>query len=176
VRSSLCCGQPGGDSAVDAPGGQARGARLRQRGRERRHAHQRPKLPGQFRVIVGANGVKIDLNGHTISGNLTNDGILNNGHAGVVIKDGTISHFLEGVVLDTGSNNNTVTNVRVSVNAGDGIFVTASNDQLTGNQVEGNSGDGIDLTSNSSNVVISGNTALNNGHGGIEVCGVRVAS
>jgi parallel beta-helix repeat protein len=147
--------------------------------------------PSSFGLIVGANDIKIDLNGHTISGNGTDDGILNNGHAGVTIKNGTIDHFTEGIRLDPGSNNNTVKKVRVSNNTADGILITVSsssdqltdNDvfsngqngislaggsgaQLTGNQVEGNNAEGI-VIAGSSGFVVSGNTVLNNGTEGI---------
>jgi parallel beta-helix repeat protein len=140
---------------------------------------------------VGADGIVIDLNGHTISGDGTHNGIYNSGHTNVVIKNGTISHFLIGVELLAGANSNTVQNVRTKDNDSAGIFVNVSSsdqltgnsaflntsagiivqlgsgNQLTGNWVEANGADGIEVV-NSSGFVVSRNTALNNHASGIE--------
>lgn len=52
-------------------------------------------------LIIGADGITIDLNGHTLSGDGTGSGIDNSGgHDNVTIKNGTIEDFAEGVLAD----------------------------------------------------------------------------
>jgi parallel beta-helix repeat protein len=142
---------------------------------------------------VGANGITIDLNGHTTTGDGSHNGIFNNGHTGFVIKNGTVRHFRVGVFLENGANSNTVKNVRAIGNADNAIIVQDSNnvqltgnsafstggiaifvgggsgDQVTGNVAEANSQEGILMSLSTSGFVVSGNTSLNNGGYGIEV-------
>jgi hypothetical protein len=63
-------------------------------------------------LVVGADGITIDLNGHAIvgAGNrffpaIGTTGIVNTGHSGVRIRDGTISGFLEAITLRGASDN-----------------------------------------------------------------------
>jgi parallel beta-helix repeat protein len=147
---------------------------------------------GSNGLNVGADGITIDLNGHTISDNGTHFGIRNNGHTKVVIENGTLSFFFEGVDLESGANNNTVQNVRAESNALSGIALALSNgdkvtgnyafsnggagiivdggqgNQLTGNWVEANSGSGIGVD-NSTAFLLSGNKALDNDGDGIAI-------
>lgn len=54
-------------------------------------------------LIVGANGITIDLNGYTISStDGTGVGIKNDGYHGITIKNGTIDGFSQGVLSDGG--------------------------------------------------------------------------
>lgn len=52
-------------------------------------------------LVIGADDVTLDLNGHTVDGNGVADfeGIQAIGHDGVTIKGGTIRDFVEGVAL-----------------------------------------------------------------------------
>ena len=50
-------------------------------------------------LIVGADGIKIDLNGHTIAGPGSGVGISVSNRTGVVITGGTVKNFLAGVQL-----------------------------------------------------------------------------
>jgi parallel beta-helix repeat protein len=61
-------------------------------------------------IVIGANDISLDLNGHTISGDdqefgpcpeneACDVGVLNDGHDGVAIKDGTVTGFGPGVFL-----------------------------------------------------------------------------
>lgn len=65
--------------------------------------------PGSDGLIIGADGVTLDLRGHTISGPgpaATNwSGVRVARQAGVTIKRGTITGFDAGVVLDEASHN-----------------------------------------------------------------------
>jgi Right handed beta helix region len=64
--------------------------------------------PSTPAVVVGADGITIDLGGHTVSGFRDGVGIENDGHRGVVIRDGTISAFAQGVGLDNAVHNRLV--------------------------------------------------------------------
>ena len=98
-----------------------------------------------FGIIVGADGITLDLNGHRVFGTPgpSSDGagvyLLN--RTGVTVTNGTVSDFSIGVAIDGGSGN-TVTAITARDNiggagdiGGDGIAILASR----GNQVTGNS-------------------------------------
>src|SRR4051812_48505646 len=53
-----------------------------------------PDCPGTG-LVIGADGITLDLGGHTISGTNAGggEGIANDGHGGVQIRNGTISGF-----------------------------------------------------------------------------------
>lgn len=48
-------------------------------------------------LIIGANGITLDLNGFAISGALAGAGVLNIGYKNVTVKNGAISGFRDGV-------------------------------------------------------------------------------
>lgn len=54
----------------------------------------------EYGLVVGAPGITIDLGGHTISGTgvfVTRSGVYNDGHDGVIVKNGSIRNFSLGV-------------------------------------------------------------------------------
>src|SRR5262249_58315605 len=66
-----------------------------------------------YGLIAGANGITINLNGHTISGSgSTHDGLLDASFSSVVFENGTIKGFVRGVEIDGGSA--TIRSLRVS--------------------------------------------------------------
>jgi parallel beta-helix repeat protein len=83
-------------------------------------------------LTAGADGITIDLNGHTISGSGTGNGILAAGRIGVVITGGTIRNFTIGVQL-AGSTAVVVKGIRAIGNR-DGIFLIGS----SGNTIKEN--------------------------------------
>jgi parallel beta-helix repeat protein len=86
-------------------------------------------------VVIGASGVTLDLNGHTIDGVGGGIGVDNSaGHAGVTIKNGTIQEFEMGVEL-TGAQGNRIRNLTLSNNE-DGVVLFSS----VGNRVQENTG------------------------------------
>ena len=104
-------------------------------------------------IVVGADGVHIDLNGHTISGNFghsgNNVGIRATGRQKVKISNGTVTGFDAGVALISGSGN-TVSGLTVANNQGNqDTFASIF-------------GDGIVMFFSSGNTV-SGNKVLNDG-------------
>ena len=150
---------------------------------------------GSDGLDVGANSITIDLNGHTIAGDGTHQGIFSQGHNGVAIKNGTVDHFDSGIFLQ-GGDGNTVKNVHATRNAFTGISLDngTTNATLTGNYAAKNDAGGISLgigddgarlTGNvaaanaevgfffqgNENVVVVGNAALNNGHSGFDTNG-----
>jgi parallel beta-helix repeat protein len=80
---------------------------------------------------IGADGVTLDLDGHTIDG-LSVDGqgsnglgIRSDGHSGVTIEDGTVQQFFRGVRVSGGSAN-TVRGITATQNENDAIFVSGA--------------------------------------------------
>lgn len=100
-------------------------------------------------VVIGADGITLDLNGHTITGGPGgNDGagVYLPNRTGVTIRNGTVRAFDIGVAIDGGAGN-TVTGV-------------VARDNLGG--IGSMGGDGIAILSSSGNRIIA-NEAHNNG-------------
>jgi parallel beta-helix repeat protein len=91
-------------------------------------------------LIVGADNITLDLNGHTITGPFLPpctscppvDGILVTGRTGVTIKDGTVRGFVFGIRL-TNADNNVVKKVNVTDSNLNGISLFNDSD---GNEVK----------------------------------------
>jgi parallel beta-helix repeat protein len=146
-------------------------------------------------VVIGAAGITLNLDGHTIDGEVgSNDGVDNpNGFDNLVIKDGTIRDFdngvemvnakkvtLRGLTIQTVGNNGMNLfdfddsviednllfgngNVGISLNAGG---VLGSNDnRIKRNTILNTPNEGIQLTAGSRGNMLSRNIALNNGTG-----------
>jgi parallel beta-helix repeat protein len=64
-------------------------------------------------LIVGADGITIDLNGKTIDGKALGAAILNNGFDSVTVKNGTLIDYDYGVMLNNGAELNVVEGVTV---------------------------------------------------------------
>jgi CSLREA domain-containing protein len=67
-------------------------------------------------LIVGADGITIDLNGKTIDGKSIGAAILNNGYDSVTIKNGVLTDFDYGVMLNNGARLNIVEGVTAQLN------------------------------------------------------------
>jgi parallel beta-helix repeat protein len=133
-------------------------------------------------IVIGADDITLDLNGHTIDG----DGVLSDcppenvdfcdlgvdntaGHTGVTVKGGSISDFTHGV-LDEGSNN-VLRGLSVSNSFGSGIaLLNAQNDRVTGSFLHDNGltqeAQGVIVFFGSGNQV-DGNLLSNNGDTGV---------
>lgn len=90
-------------------------------------------------IVVGANGITLDLNGHTVRGTAnTGDGggVVLVGRTGVTVKNGTVTNFDVGVVIEGGSANtvqgvNAIENIAFETaprRGGDGIAILSSRD------------------------------------------------
>jgi large repetitive protein len=122
-------------------------------------------------LVVGADGITLDLSRHTIAGAGTagSAGIRLAGHRGVTIRGGTVQGFDTGVAL-AGADGNRVSGLTVRGNAGRGIDAVGGSD---GNVFDGvvataNGSSGIALTESDRNDV-RGATASGNGVTGILV-------
>jgi parallel beta-helix repeat protein len=106
-----------------------------------------------FGLIVGASGITLDLGGHRIFGTpnpFDNFGVYLPGRTGVTVRNGTISDFDAGVVIE-GGGGNTVTGITAERNIG----------RQTPNQ-SSRAGDGFAIESSSDNQLIT-NVARDNG-------------
>ena len=110
-------------------------------------------------LVVGASGITIDLDGHTIDGIGGGAGVLNAGsHDMVTIMNGTISEFDVGVQLNAGADDGIASSLvllsnevaGVQVGGGDGTIVRDT--EVTGN------GTGILVLAGSAGTVIAGAT------------------
>jgi hypothetical protein len=64
-------------------------------------------------IVIGADDITLDLNGHTVSGDgeefkacpedeFCDVGLLNDGHDGVTLKDGSVRQFASGALVSRG--------------------------------------------------------------------------
>jgi parallel beta-helix repeat protein len=116
-------------------------------------------------LVIGADGITLDLNKHTIDGSGSGNGIFNGGHR-ATIQNGTVTGFNAGVFV-SGSSGSRVQNLRAGDNAGNGIFVIDSAAVVTGNTAFDNGGTGITLQGGGQ---VANNRANNSGTAGISVC------
>jgi parallel beta-helix repeat protein len=103
-------------------------------------------------LIAGADGIRIDLNGHTISGSRTGAGISVAGRTDVVILGGTIRNFEAGIRLANST------------------AIAISDTELSDNT------EGIDLQAGSHANTIGNNTFWNNSSRGIMLRGGTVSN
>jgi parallel beta-helix repeat protein len=101
-------------------------------------------------IVIGADNITLDLNGHTIAGTAFDTGVDNPGHQGVVIENGTIQGFYDGVGLYDVANN-TVRGLTVSQAATAISVYDSNNSTVENNSVTGVSG--IGLTDAHGNVI-----------------------
>ncbi len=89
-------------------------------------------------VIIGANGVTLDLDGHTIDGIGIDGGIVNMGFDSVTIRNGFVTEFDYGVLLNPGSAKGLVTGIRAEFNQEAGIALADADEGGFGNTVRDN--------------------------------------
>jgi len=122
-------------------------------------------------ITVNADNVVIDLNGFTITGNNTNDGIYMNGRSNIEVKNGTVKGFDTGInehstaTLQIGhrmtnvravfnvhdgmsfaNNENIIKNCTVSRNGRYGVYSTGDANRVTNTVVIENALDGISMS------------------------------
>jgi parallel beta-helix repeat protein len=100
-------------------------------------------------IVIGADDITLDLNGHTVGGDGTefagcpenefcDIGLLNDGHDGVTLRDGSVRDFAFGAVI-VGARHNRVVDITVSKCAGTGIILfKSSRNRLIGNAARAN--------------------------------------
>jgi parallel beta-helix repeat protein len=112
---------------------------------------------GAHGIVIGANNVTLDLNGHTVFGTGASGegaGVYMLNRTGVTVRNGTVRNFDGGVAIDGGSRN-TVRNVLARDNIGV-LNVTRY-------------GEGIAILSSTDNRVLSNQVVHNGPFGGIGV-------
>ena len=72
-------------------------------------------------LVVGADGITIDLNGHTVDGKGIAAGIRNDGYDNVSVKNGTVIEFDHGVMLNPGTERNIVEDLVLESNQEAGV-------------------------------------------------------
>jgi parallel beta-helix repeat protein len=137
-------------------------------------------------IVIGADGVTLDLNGHLVDGDGTpaadcdqqkepcDFGLFNDGHDGVTVRDGSVREFAAGVLFGTATGrarNNRVLGVSATRNqfAGIGIFsqVRGLVRNSSGDGSLGRDGMGLSL-GDSHQVRILNNSFRHNAHVGME--------
>jgi parallel beta-helix repeat protein len=98
-------------------------------------------------IVIGADDITLDLNGHAVAGNgrpvrrcprreVCDVGVVNDGHDGITVRNGSVSGFASGVFVGR-ARNNRVLNVSSSRNQFFGFVIAESARSL----VRGSSGD-----------------------------------
>lgn len=121
-------------------------------------------------LVIGAPRVTLDLDGHTIDGVGAGIGINNTaGHDDVTVKNGTVHGFMDGIRLQN-ADDNRLTRLTVSVNAGQGVVLEMSDDnRISRVSSADNAGDGIVLSVDSDDNRVWRSKASDNGTSGITV-------
>ena len=97
-------------------------------------------------LVIGADGITVDLGGHTISGRLLSTigdldqvGVDNSaGHDDVTIRNGAINEFARGGVHLVGADRNSVSGLSMFLNRDFGVLVEqGSGNRFTGNALRG---------------------------------------
>jgi parallel beta-helix repeat protein len=126
-------------------------------------------------LIVGADGVTIDLNGFTIEGdNGEGDVGIDNGGGfdDLKIEDGTVSGFGEGVSIGGDAENTKITGVTAFGCSGDGFDLNDSRDGTIKDCVaNGNTNNGFSVGTGATGNKIEKTVALSNGGIGFEIKG-----
>jgi len=125
-------------------------------------------------LVVAANGITVDLGGHTVDGTSADDsvGVRSDGFDGVTITNGTVQGFERGVYLTNGADNGRVRQLTVQFNASDGIAVSRSTgDKITNNDSRDNF-TGI-VVLDSAHILVAENIAEVNQESGINFVGSR---
>jgi parallel beta-helix repeat protein len=122
-------------------------------------------------LVVGANGITINLNGKTIDGVSSAAGIRNDGFDRVTIKNGRIQQFNYGVKLGKGTQRNLLTGLTLSGSEYAGVlFANADRkNRVVRNVIELQSGEGVAIVNGSWGNVVSRNKIRNNESNGVFV-------
>ncbi len=130
--------------------------------------------PGSSGIVVAANGITIDLHGHTITGDRTNlhRGIDDSaGFDKITVKNGTLTKFAVGIDATNASNNVQILHVTTSGNVNDGVDLNGNSPRLIAVSAVGNGGDGFDVDASSTRLVLKNSTASGNSFTGYDLTG-----
>ncbi|MBI3491046.1 MAG: right-handed parallel beta-helix repeat-containing protein [Acidobacteria bacterium] len=126
-------------------------------------------------LIIGADGITLDLNGHSLTGPGGGGGypgIIITGHTGVSIVNGIVNNFGHGVLLLSGANRNIIRNVTTNSQFFNGISVFGSSDNVIENcHVNGSGSFGVGLNGASNGNAVRNCTVTGSGSSGIFIGG-----
>ena len=114
-------------------------------------------------IEIDSDGITLNGNGHTITGSSTGNGIYLSGRNGATIKNTNVREFLDGIYLDSSSNNTLSGNIASNNNRIGIRLYNSNNNTLSGNNVNSNFNYGILLESGSNNNTLSANNVSKNG-------------
>jgi hypothetical protein len=118
-------------------------------------------------LVIGADGITLNLNGHTVSGDGPTDdsldvGVRVEGHRHVTVSGGTVTGFKRGVMFAAGSDAGVVKRLRAvhngTPNGGAGVRVSSSDDVVVADSTFVANHVGIAVAVDADRVLISGNT------------------
>jgi trimeric autotransporter adhesin len=116
-------------------------------------------------VVVGAGGITIDLNGHVLKGAGSSSGISDYlGHDRVVIKNGVVRNFFDGIHAASNADDVKVSNVVASGNVNDGVYLAGASASISSSTAAGNVGIGLLVMGDSASIA-SSNASGNGGYG-----------
>jgi hypothetical protein len=95
-------------------------------------------------LVIGADGITVDLGGHVVAGSLDGSGIDNSaGHDDVTVRNGTVREFARGVHL-VGADRNRILGLQLADMREAGILVVGggSGNRIEGNEIRDTSGGG----------------------------------
>ena len=113
-------------------------------------------------IVVGADGVTVDLNGHSVTGSGVGEGVLVSGRTAITVKNGTIANFESGVrILD--SADVTIKDVTLTANT-DGVDCAAGciSSTFKDSEFSGNRARGVMLRGLSNEITVKDNRFTGN--------------
>jgi hypothetical protein len=136
-----------------------------------------PFCAGQPGLVVGADGVTINLNGHRLSGDRSAGpiGIDVLGHTGVTIKNGVVRGFDRGIV-SAASSGLKITNVEVRDSRSEGALLDGAGIAISKSVFVANSGDGLHLGDGTPAPKISASFFVGTGGDGLDSQAARLAA
>jgi parallel beta-helix repeat protein len=121
-------------------------------------------------LVVGAHGITIDLNGHSLVGTGAGAGVRNDGFDAVTVKNGAVEKFLYGVQLNPGTVGNLVDELALTTNKSAAVQLDgAAENQIRGSTLDFQANDGVVLLGGSNGNFILGNTIGHSADRGISV-------
>jgi len=112
-------------------------------------------------LTVGADGIRINLNGHVISGNATGVGITLRQRSDVVIHGGTVRNFLTGIFVSQ-STGVTIKDNGFTLNREAVFLIGSSGNVVKANRAWANTSRGIMLRPTTSGIVSTNNMVVGN--------------
>jgi CSLREA domain-containing protein len=124
-------------------------------------------------LVIGAGGITLDLDGHTVDGTGLGAGVLNNGHDNVAITNGLVQEFDVGMQLGDGTAGNVVSEMMLQLNQVAGIQLTDADAAGHGNTIRANTlidnEEGIWLFDGTQVALVRSNTIVSSSGDGIRV-------